>query len=124
MLRNFGDVRQFFMVLVAFGLLFSFPAPSAHATPPEKIELKYNYASQTLLVIITHESKRSNHYIKLVEINKNGSIVSMSPYDSQPSGNTFTYVYPIPALDDDTFEAIVTCSQGDSKTSDVFTVRQ
>ena len=124
MQRNIGVIRQCFMVLVGLCLLLGFSAPSSLATPPEKIELRYNYASQTLLVTITHESNRGNHYIKTVDINKNGSIVGIETYTSQPPGGKFTYVYKIQALDDDAFEVTATCSRGDSNKSGLYTVRQ
>ena len=124
MSRDFGIVRPFFTVIALSCFLLCSSAPPSFATPPEKIEVRYSYPTQTLVVIITHESKRGNHYIKFVEVAKNGSIVGIHTYDSQPTADRFTYVYKIPAMDDDTFEVTVTCSRGDSKKSSVYTVRQ
>ena len=124
MSRNFGIVRSFFTLTASLCFLLCSLTTPSFATPPEKIEVRYSYPTQTLVVQITHESKRGNHFIKFVEITKNGSIVGIHTYDSQPTTNKFTYVYKIPALDDDMFEVTVTCSRGDSKKSSVYTVRQ
>lgn len=66
---------------------------------------------------------KGSHYIKFIEVKKNGSIVSLNTYNSQPTGDQFQYAYKIPAEDDDVFEVTATCSRGDSKTSSPLTVR-
>jgi hypothetical protein len=97
--------------------------PSAYATPPASIKLRYDLNSHILSVVIVHDNMdKSSHYIRIVEIKKNGTVVSVKAYDSQPQRLLFTYQYRIKAIEEDTFQAIVTCSQGESQASAVLTV--
>ena len=108
------------LILVFFGLALAQPA---QATPPEDIQLKYNPATQTLSVTITHDTMlKGTHHVKVVRIQKNGSVVSINTYGSQPTGKTFTYDYKIPAIEEDTFVATATCNMYGSKTSPMLTV--
>jgi hypothetical protein len=81
------------------------------------MEVEYNDAWQTLAVTITHESSfPSMHYIKHVEIMKNGKSAGSNTYDRQPDKKTFTYTYKIPAGAGDTFDVTGACSIVGSKT--------
>ena len=57
------------------------------------------------------------HYIKYVEIEKNGAIISKNKYSTQPAGSIFTYTYNIPAEKGDVFEVKATCNLWGHKTS-------
>lgn len=124
MLRSFKRFYPLFVILAACPLYLFLCATSGYASPAEKIEVRYAHHTQTLLVTITHSSMlKGSHYIKFVEVKKNGSIVSLNTYSSQPTGDQFQYAYRIPAEDDDVFEVTATCSRGDSKTAPPLTVR-
>jgi hypothetical protein len=123
MKKNFKFAWFFFCTLLA--ILPGLHAPqAASASSPENISLKYNPNAQILLVTITHDSMfPGSHYIKFVEIKKNGATVSINSYSSQPSEKTFTYTYRIPAIEDDTFVVDCTCNVSGKKSSPTFTVR-
>jgi hypothetical protein len=92
----------------------------AQATPPKDVQLTYNHTDQTLTVAITHYSLMPGfHYIKNVDIKKNGQIISKDTYKSQPGKEYFSYIYKIPAVPDDDFEVTATCSFYGSKTVNI-----
>lgn len=123
MKRNFRWTPLFFLALIIFSVACFYPQ-SSYATPPEDVQVKYNLSSQTLLVTITHDSMfKGSHHIKFVEIKKNGAVVSINTYTSQPSGKSFTYSYKIPAIEEDTFVVTATCNMYGTKTSSMLTVR-
>jgi hypothetical protein len=107
--------------IMIFGVLIigaSFIAPvPANATPPSDVQLSYNMSDQTLTATITHASFMPGiHYIKTVEIKKNGQTISTNTYKSQPDKKTFTYTYKIPAGIGDEFEVTASCNMYGSKT--------
>lgn len=82
---------------------------SAHA--PQDIKLKYDAATAVLSVTITHTTfAPTMHYVKQVEIKKNGAVVNSSSYDSQPDKTGFTYTYAVPASPGDVIEVTGSCS--------------
>jgi desulfoferrodoxin (superoxide reductase-like protein) len=90
----------------------------AHATAPKDVKITYDATSQILTVTITHKSAFTNsHYIKYVEITKNGDSVSKNVYESQPDPETFTYTYPVPAAKGDSVTVKASCSMYGSKTA-------
>jgi hypothetical protein len=92
----------------------------AQATPPKDVQLTYNLTDQTLAVAITHYSLMPGfHYIKNVDIKKNGQIISKNTYKNQPEKEHFTYTYKIPAAAGDDFEVTATCSFYGSKTVNI-----
>jgi hypothetical protein len=99
-------------------MIFTFIVPlSAHATPPKDILLSFNPNEQALSVTITHASfMPGTHYIKTVDIKKNGLMISNNTYNSQPDKNTFTYTYKIPAVSGDVFDVTASCNFYGSKT--------
>jgi hypothetical protein len=99
-------------------MIFTFIVPlSAHATPPKDIQLAFNPNEQTLSVTIIHASfMPGTHYIKTVDIKKNGLLVSNNTYTSQPDKKTFTYTYKIPAVPGDVFDVTASCNFYGSKT--------
>ncbi len=98
-------------------LAICFYPQASHASSPEDVKLKYDINSQMLAVTITHKSAFTNyHYIKTVEIKKDGKLVSTNTYKNQPDPETFTYEYKIPAAEGATIEVTAICSILGSKT--------
>lgn len=98
-------------------LFLSINPSSAHATAPTDLKLAYNPATQTLQATITHASPApSFHYIKKVEIKKNGEVISANEYNNQPDRLTFSYTYEIPAAEGDVLEVTASCNIWGSKT--------
>ncbi|MGZ6210680.1 MAG: hypothetical protein ACXWL9_11090 [Syntrophales bacterium] len=70
-----------------------------------------------LTVTITHPSSFPNyHYIKYVEIKKNGVDVMKNTYKNQPDRETFIYTYKVPAAQYEELEVTATCSMYGDKT--------
>jgi len=103
-------------ILLLFTVCFMYPQTSlAHA--PKDVNLSYDSQSQILTVTMTHKSPFPNtHYIKSVEIKKNGNVVNTYKYENQPDQATFTYSYKVPATAGDTIETKASCSLFGSKT--------
>jgi len=87
------------------------------ATSPQDVKLEYDASTQMLTVTITHPSSFPNyHYIKYVEIKKNGVDVMKNTYKNQPDQATFTYTYKVPAAKYEELEVTATCSLYGHKT--------
>ena len=105
--------------VILFAVCFMYPQTSL-ANAPKDVTLSYDSQSQVLIVTITHKSPFPNyHYIKIVEIKKNGIVVSTNKYENQPDQATFTYSYKVPATAGDTLEAKASCSLYGSKTTNL-----
>jgi len=103
-------------ILMTALLLALLPAPGA-ANPPKEVVLSYDQAKHTLEVRITHPSQNpAAHYIKKVEIKKNGKASGVTEYQSQPGPETFSYTYPLDAAPGDLIEATGSCVIFGSKT--------
>jgi len=103
-------------VLLLFLLLCINP-PTAHATAPSAVKLAYDAATQALQVTVTHSTwLPSFHYVKRIDIKKNGDVISANVYDSQPDKLTFSYTYTIPAKEGDILEVTASCSLWGSRT--------
>jgi len=98
--------------LLALTLLF--PAPVV-AHPPQKLLLAYDGATQTLSVTVTHNRFSAGHYIEKIEIRKNGAVVAVQDYKSQPA-ETFTSTYKVSAAKGDVLEVKATCNKFGSDT--------
>lgn len=97
--------------------IFAHPQKS-YANPPQDVNISYNSGSQILTVTITHKSSATSfHYIKHVEIKKNGTVVSDNTYNNQPEPATFTYNYKLTAAEGDKLEATASCSIWGDKTA-------
>ena len=116
---RFQNVQVLIGILILFTVCFMYPQTSlAHA--PQDVKLSYDSPSQMLTVTITHKSPFPNsHYIKIVEIKKNGIVVSTNKYENQPDQTTFTYTYKVPAAAGETLEVKVSCSLFGSKTTNL-----
>ena len=94
------------------------------ATSPQDMKLEYDANTQVLTVTITHPSSFPNyHYIKYVEIKKNGVDVMKNSYKNQPAQAIFTYTYKVSAAEYEELEVTATCSVYGSKTVNL-TVRK
>jgi hypothetical protein len=104
-----GQSRRKAVVVIPTLILLSLiltvlPAPlSAHH--PSKLVLEYNTDTQALSASITHSvSDPANHYVKKIEIKKNGDPYLTEDYTSQPTTSSFTYTYTVTADDGDVLE--------------------
>ncbi|MDD1654226.1 MAG: hypothetical protein LUO91_00770 [Methanomicrobiales archaeon] len=87
----------------------------AHA--PSDIDVNFNAATRILSVTITHPvADPATHYVREVTIRQSDNVFSKSEYSSQPSPDTFTYAYPIPADVTGIIEVKAECSIGGEKT--------
>jgi hypothetical protein len=103
-------------IFSAILLIAGFPL-SATAHSPKDVVLTYDQANKMLEVRITHSVKDpTSHYIKKVEIKKNGKESGVTEYQSQPGPETFSYTYPLDAAPGDVIEVKATCSIFGSKT--------
>lgn len=101
------SVTMCFLV-IAICLLTSGPVK---ADPPQDLSLRYDPATQTLSVTITHPSTFTGlHYIKRVEIKKNNQPVGKNDYTSQPGKKTFSYPFNVQAVENDLLEVTVFCN--------------
>ncbi|HOS97012.1 MAG TPA: hypothetical protein PLR71_02490 [Deltaproteobacteria bacterium] len=110
-------VTLLLFMIVALAAFSWFPT-TASAHPPAEVRLSYDAASQTLTVTITHSTIiPSWHYVKQVEIVKNGAPVSSNKYESQPGKTSFTYTFAVPAAPGDVLEVTCTCNILGSRTA-------
>ncbi|MHA2008327.1 MAG: hypothetical protein ACXABO_11875 [Promethearchaeota archaeon] len=104
------SIILWFLFLFTIGLSITSIAVKAHN--PVGLQLSYDKTTKQLNATITHNvGDPNNHYIESVDIKVNGSTVRFVPYTSQPSTNTFTYVYNnITAIEGETIQVKATCS--------------
>jgi hypothetical protein len=115
-MKGFKNIQAFVGILTVFAVCFMYPQASL-ANAPQDVKLVYDSQSQMLTVTITHKSAFPNyHYIKTVEIKKNGKIQSTNNYKNQPDQDTFTYSYKVPAAAGDALDVTASCSLFGSKT--------
>ncbi len=97
-------------IAVAVGIFSLANSTMASAHPPKEVIIGYDLAQQTLSVTISHKTTfTSTHYIKTVEIMKNGTVVATEEYTNQPKEKPFIYTYQIPAEAGDELEVKATC---------------
>jgi desulfoferrodoxin (superoxide reductase-like protein) len=90
--------------------LIVLPAPVL-AHQPSQMALEYDADTQMLAISITHSVPDStSHYVKKVEITKNGEPLLTKDYTSQPSASTFSYTYAIAADNEDVLDVTAYCS--------------
>ena len=79
------------------------------------MSISINDLSHELVVTITHPVPDPQvHYIKEVQVKVNDKIVNSSRYIRQPSPETFTYTYPLPAKPGDEIYVTASCVIGGS----------
>jgi desulfoferrodoxin (superoxide reductase-like protein) len=106
---------RYLVILVSALFVLSLPH-LVWAHNPEKVEVFYDFKTQTLAVKITHPSNNPDrHFVKEVEVKKNGQVVQRGVYTKQ-DGNVFTYTYKMKATGEDVFEVTASCSIHGSKT--------
>ena len=122
MKKNMFQLRFLQSVLFIFFFL-CFSPQFSYATAPKSVDLIYDMNTQTLSVTIKHQTLFAGmHYIKYVEITKNGTLISKNKYGTQPTGSIFTYTYNIPAEKGDVFDVTATCNLWGHKTSTLVVV--
>jgi desulfoferrodoxin (superoxide reductase-like protein) len=111
--RRFTRVA-FWLILV---LAWIIPCGAAQATAPSDVKCAYDAAAQTLQVTITHPSLfPTSHYIKNVEIRKEGKVILSQDYKQQPDAPAFSYTYKIQVAPGDVLDVKATCNLWGSKT--------
>jgi hypothetical protein len=106
-------------MVLFLSVVFTYPRES-YANPPQAVNIAYNANSQILTVAIEHKSaSTSYHYIKNIEIKKNGTVSGSSSYNSQPDPKTFTYTYKLAAAKGDTLAVQASCSLWGHKTANL-----
>jgi len=118
-MKRTKEISTFIFGAVFIFLIFYcvFP-PLTYADPPQDVKLGYASNSQTLTVTITHKSSFTGfHYVKSLEIKKNGVVVSANTYESQPDPATFIYNYKVSAAKGDVLEVTASCSLSGNKTA-------
>ncbi|HPX72781.1 MAG TPA: hypothetical protein PLV96_06015 [Methanoregulaceae archaeon] len=101
-----------------FLLLICIAAGPAAAHPPSGVTLVYSEQNGEVAMTVNHSvSDPSTHYISEVTIRKNGETVIGEGYTGQPSGDTFTYRYPIILNPGDEIVATAECNIGGSGTA-------
>jgi hypothetical protein len=94
------------LVVILVLLLVVAPA-SAH--PPSDMVLSYQPGD--LAVTVTHNvANTSAHYVYRVTILINGAPAGTFTYTSQPSNNTFSYMYRVPAAQGDVIGVTAECN--------------
>jgi desulfoferrodoxin (superoxide reductase-like protein) len=105
------------LLVILVSALFALSLPHmvlAHS--PDKVDVFYDFKSQSLVVKITHPSNNPDrHFVKDVTVKKNGQVVQGGAYTRQ-NGNVFTYTYRMQATGEDVIEVTVACSIHGSKT--------
>ena len=83
---------RYLVILVS--ALFALSLPHlvlAHS--PEKVDVYYDFKSQTLVVKITHPSNNPDrHFVKEVEVKKNGQVVQRGEYTKQDGQHLYVHV--------------------------------
>lgn len=107
MQKNVLGLIPVFLVSALF--LLGLPHLAA-AHSPQRMEIIYDYKTQTLNVHITHATQNpAQHFVKEVVVKKNGQVVDRKAYTRQ-SADGFTYTLITPATAKDTFEVTAVCS--------------
>lgn len=105
---------------LAVGLALLLVLSSAAAHPPSNVSLSYDQDNSTLNVTITHTvSDPAKHYIKMVELFKNGQMILSEDYTSQPTLATFTQSYQLNATAGDVIAAKATCVISGSRSAEI-----
>lgn len=99
------------LLMIFVSALFALSLPcTAPAHSPEKVDVSYDVKTQTLSIKIIHPSNNPDrHFVKEVEVKKNGQVVQRGVYSKQP-GDTFVYTFQVAATGADTFEITALCN--------------
>ena len=102
------------LFIIAAAAFLTLHPTVAGAHPPGRVTLIYDLPSQTLQATITHTRFSDSHYINKLQIKKNGNLVSLQEYKSQPA-ETFPLVFKVTAVAGDILEVTAYCSKFGSK---------
>jgi hypothetical protein len=120
-IRRNGQSRWFIIAIIALVAVCGLGIAPVAATPPSAVILSYNEQSSELTVTITHPVvDPTTHYIREVAITVNGKTITNASYTSQPSKDTFTYTYPVPAKPGDDIEVTASCNLVGSRSSHLY----
>jgi hypothetical protein len=107
---------QLGFVMIMTAILVAPSSAFAHA--PKEVKLGMDADMKQLSVTLTHKSPLPSwHYIKTVQITKNGTVISTQEYKNQPDKETFEYIYPVAAVAGDAIEVTATCNVTGSKSA-------
>jgi len=117
MMRRARPLILVWKVVLILSILCCLYPQMSFATSPQDVKLEYDAGTQMLTVTITHPSSFPNyHYIKYVEIKKNGADAMKNTYENQPDMDIFAYTYKIATAEGETLEVTATCSMYGYKT--------
>ena len=98
---------------VIFLFLYLGVCLNVHATPPSKIDLKYDRDNGKLAVDIAHISDNANkHYISKIFLQVNQDAVQKFYYRRQVMPNKFEVEFPLELKPGDVVTVKAQCSQG------------
>ena len=81
------------------------------AHPPQDMVLDYNLETSELSVTITHLTPAPTvHYIFKIDIELNDEVINSEEYASQPTTDTFTYIYIVEAEFGDVITVTAYCN--------------
>lgn len=120
MFRRFERLRslRIFTVVAVAALVAVFFTVPAYSHGPANLDLKYDLKKQTLTVTVTHAPYDASHFVKEIEIGKNGQSVGKYLYNLQ-TGESVTYTFQVPAKGGDVLEVKASCSKYGSKTGKI-----
>lgn len=104
-------------VIIITAVLFGIFPSLSFAHSPSEVTLSYNKDTKVLEVKVTHSvSFPNSHYVKKVEVIKNGEVGNALEYQSQPDKKTFVYTYELELTSGDQLEVKASCNIFGSKT--------
>ncbi|MFO7570014.1 MAG: hypothetical protein R6W75_09470 [Smithellaceae bacterium] len=108
-----------YLLVLTLSLLGLLTSPGLiYADSPQDVVLSYNMETQVLTVSVTHKTTFTGlHYVKQIDIKKNGTTVGTYPFKSQPEKKTFTSTYEVPAGTGDVLEVNAICNLQGNKTA-------
>lgn len=113
-------VTRMYGVVLLCGLLTFWCGSCVLAHAPSEMTVTYHGSSHMLEVVITHQvSDTSTHFIKEIQIDKNGVFYNLSLYLTQPDKNVFRHNYTVDAVSGDVFSVTAKCNQGGSRSAEV-----
>lgn len=94
-----------------------------NAHTPSSMNLSYDFASQELTIVVTHNVPDVNsHYIIQVNVEKNSIDFLTRDYTSQNTTSQMSAIYSIPAVHGDLLEVSAICSISGSVTDQITVV--
>ncbi len=108
------------MALALCGLMILFAANTSSAHDPESVQLDYDLDAGELTVEITHVvADPETHYVERVVVEVDDETVIDEPYTSQPTPDSFDYVYELEAQEGSTIKVTAYCNQAGSTSASI-----